>query len=74
MSETPSIIAKILAAPKTHRVLVTYADGRTRHFDCHSEAAAKNHSVGERRKIGRALIDRETGATVQVITVDILKL
>ncbi len=72
MSNVPPIIARVLAMPKTHRVLVTYADGRTRHLDCHSEAAANNHAIGERRKVGRDLIDRDTGATVRVVSVDVL--
>ncbi len=30
--------------------------------------------VGERRKIGRDLIERETGATVRVVSVDVVAL
>ena len=30
---------------------------------------AENYAVGEKRKVGRSLINRETGATVEVIDV-----
>ncbi len=68
---TNPLITAALAMSKTHAVVTTYADGRVRRFDVRSEAAAENHAVGERRKIGRDLIDRETGLTVRVINVTV---
>lgn len=68
------LIEAALAAPKTHSVVTTYADGRVRRFDTRNLASAENHAVGERRKIGRSLIDRATGRTVQVISVEIERL
>lgn len=64
-------IAAASAAPKTHRVVTTYACGKTRTFDSRSEACAENFAVGERRKLGRDLIDRDTGATVRVVSVGV---
>ena len=58
-----------LAAPKTHRVVITYAGGKVRTFDTRSLSTAEGHAVGERRKIGRDLIDRMTGDKVRVVSV-----
>jgi len=66
------LIAAALAAPKTHAVVTTYADGRERRFDTRNAGSAENHAVGERRKIGRDLIDRNTGATVRVVSVEVV--
>ena len=66
----PLILAR-LAEPMTHRVTTTYADGATRTHDTRSATAAENFMVGERRKIGRQLINRDTGATVCVVSVDV---
>ena len=66
---THALIAAALAAPKTHVVVVTYADGRVRRFETRNEASAENHALMERRKVGRDLIDRMTGKTVRVVSV-----
>lgn len=71
MSPTNPLIAAALAMPKTHRVVTTYADGTTRQHETRNLASAENHAVGERRKIGRDLIDRETGNTVRVVSVTV---
>lgn len=71
MSGTLDIIAAALAAPKTHATLTTYADGRVKRFETRSLASANNHAISERRKIGRALIDRDTGNTVRVLSVTV---
>jgi len=63
------LIARAQAMPMTHRVTTTYADGATKIHDTRSEGAAENFATGERRKIGRELIDRETGAEVMVVSV-----
>lgn len=68
------LIAKAAAAPKTHAVLTTYADGRVERHETPSAATAENWAIGERRKIGRDLISRATGATVQVVSVDVVSL
>lgn len=62
----------LLAAPMTHAVIVTYADGTARHREARSEAAANNGAVGERRKIGIPLVDRFTGASVMVVSVEVV--
>ena len=58
-----------LAHPLTHRVATLYASGEVKTHDTRSLGAAENFAKGERRKIGRDLIDRDTGKTVQVIAV-----
>ncbi len=60
------LIAAALAMPKTHRVVTSYACGKVRTHETRSHASAENHAIGERRKIGRPLIDRDTGETVIV--------
>ena len=66
------LIAAALAAPKTHKVVTTYADGRIREFPTRCVASAETHATGERRKVGRDLIDRATGRTVRVILVEVM--
>lgn len=68
------IIARVAAMPRDWRVTTRYADGRVRTFDTRSEASANNHAITERRKIGRNLVDRETGATVRVVEVEVGKI
>lgn len=60
-----------LARPLTHRVTTVYASGVTKIHDVRSLGMAENWAIGERRKIGRDLISRETGETVRVIAVTI---
>lgn len=66
-----ALITAALAAPKTHAVVTTYADGRVKRFETRNEASAETHATGERRKVGRELIDRDTGNTVRVVSVDV---
>jgi len=63
------LINSALAAPKTHQVITSYACGKVRTHQTRSEQTAEMHAIGERRKIGKDLIDRETGETVRVISV-----
>jgi hypothetical protein len=53
----------------THRVTTEYLSGDLRTFEVRSADQAANHSVLEIRKIGRDLVDRETGKKVRVIAV-----
>lgn len=69
MTDAVAMIQAALAQPKTHRVVTTYLDGWTRTHETRSAVTAENHAFGERRKIGRKLIDRDTGKTVQVVSV-----
>jgi hypothetical protein len=71
---TASLIARMQARPNRLRVQTTFVDGSTRHHDVATMGQAENYATGERRKIGRDLINRETGATVRVVSVDILPL
>lgn len=72
--ETAALIARMQARPNTLRVQTTFVDGSTRHHDVATMGQAENYATGERRKVGRDLINRETGATVRVVSVDILPL
>jgi len=67
-------IAAQLATPKTHKVVTTYADGRVREFETRSEQTAENHAVLDRRNIGRDLISRETGETVRIVSVEVVRI
>jgi hypothetical protein len=68
------LITATLAMPITHSVVTTYADGAIRTHGTRNAAAAENYAVGERRKIGRDLISRETGEKVCVVSVEIAPL
>ena len=65
-------LAHILAQPITHNVVVTYRDGTSRSLGVRGEKAAENNARGERRLIGRPLIERETGRTVHVVSVEVV--
>lgn len=65
------LINRTLAMPHTHAVVTKYADGNGRRFTTRSAGSAETHAVGERRKIGRDLIERDTGKTVRVVSVAI---
>lgn len=58
-----------IARPLTHRVTTLYASGDVKTHDTRSLGAAENFAKGQNRKIGRDLIDRETGKTVRVVAV-----
>jgi len=63
-------INRAMALPKDWRVTTHYADGSAKTHDTH-QAGAQNWAIGERRKIGRDLIDRATGNKVRVVSVTI---
>lgn len=71
MNNVPPSLAAALAAPKTHKVLTLYECGKVRDHQTRNLASAENYAIGERRKIGRALIDRESGKEVRVCSVTI---
>jgi len=71
---THPLIAAALAMPKTHAVVTRFADGAERRHETRNLASANTHAVGERRKIGKDLISRETGETVRVVSVDIIEI
>lgn len=72
--QSAALIARMQAMPKAYRVLTTFVDGTTRHYDVATLGQAENYKVGESRKIGRDLINRDSGATVRVVSVEIVKL
>lgn len=74
MNSPHPLVSAALAMPKTHAVVTTYECGKVRTFETRNLASAETYAVGERHKIGRDLIDRETGKTVRVASVDIVKI
>ena len=66
-----AFIDRRIAAPKRYCVTTTFADGTSRARDTETLGQAKNYATGERRKIGRDLLSRTTGATVRVVSVEI---
>ncbi|MEZ2132489.1 MULTISPECIES: hypothetical protein [unclassified Sinorhizobium] len=64
-----ALIARRLAAPKKFEAVTLYADGTAKSHKAETRAQADNFAAGERRKIGRSLIDRATGEKVMVIDV-----
>lgn len=67
--EIAALIATRLTAPKKFEVVTLFADGTSRSYKTETRGQAENYAVGENRKIGRSLINRETGATVVVTDV-----
>lgn len=74
MTEIHTLIARALAAPKRFAVVTRYASGVEKRHGTASLAQAENWAIGERRKIGRNLISRDTGETVRVVSVEIVSL
>jgi len=70
----PASLLAALAAPKTHCVLAVYESGKIYQFDCRNVESARSHAEAWTRKIGRTLIDRESGANVRVVSVSVLTL
>jgi len=64
-------IQALLARPKNFRVSTHYADGRVKNHDVHSFGQAQNWAAGERRRVGRDLVDRVTGKVSRVVDVAI---
>lgn len=64
-----SKLEALAAAKRDWRVTTLYADGSVKTHDSHTRAGADNFAIGERRKIGRNLIDRANGKTVRVVDV-----
>lgn len=74
MSELPPSLLAALAAPATHVVRTCYESGKVRRLETRNAASAASHAERERRKVGKSLIDRLSGATVRVVAVDVLSL
>ena len=74
MTTVHPLIASALAQPMTHVVITTYADGLVKRHETRGINSAENYAIGERRKIGRDLISRETGNHVRVASVEVLAL
>lgn len=70
MNALDTIISQ-LAKSMTHRVTTYFEGGRIYRHDVRSAAAAENWAIGERRKIGKTLCNRETGDEVKVIAVTV---
>lgn len=72
--DTAALISRMQSMPKAFAVVTRFADGAQRRHETATEGQARNYAIGESRKIGRELINRDTGASVRVISVDVVKL
>lgn len=72
--QTAALLSRHLSMPVAFAVVTKYADGSERSHNTATEAQAKNFAIGERRKIGRELINRDTGKTVRVTSVEVVTL
>ena len=72
--ETTALISRMQSMPKAFAVVTRFADGAERRHETATEGQARNYAIGESRKVGRDLINRDTGASVRVISVDVVKL
>ncbi len=68
------ILNKRLAAPKQWKVVTTYADGSVREHLTETRGQAETYVAMTSGKIGKTLIDRETGEKRTVISIEIEKL
>lgn len=48
-----------LAKPMTHAVITRFADGFEKRHETRCERSAENFAIGERRKVGTALVRRD---------------
>lgn len=62
------------SAPKVWRVVTRYSDGSEMVREMPLEAMARNWEIGERRKMGRELIERATGIKRRIESVMVEKL
>lgn len=69
---TNALINQMMAMPKTHKVVTTYDNGTVKVHETRGLSSAKNWAIGESRKIGRALVDRNTMNVVRVVSVEIV--
>ncbi|NTZ60010.1 hypothetical protein G6L24_06760 [Agrobacterium tumefaciens] len=72
--EIANLIATSLAAPKKFEVVTLFADGTSRSHKTETQDQAENYAVGEKRKVGRSLINRETGTNVRIAAVSVASL
>ncbi len=63
------LIQKRLEAPKNFRVVTIYRDGATKAFEVETMGQAENYATGQRRKVGKELIDRFSAKRVMVVNV-----
>lgn len=68
------LLNRVAAMPHTHVVVTRYMDGAERRHETRNIQSAETFAIGERRKIGRDLISRETGKTVRIVAVNVLPL
>lgn len=71
LNSTLALLDRLAKGPKPFAVVYRYADGNERCVPCHSRAAAESHLEGNKRRIGRDLISRETGKTVRIVSLTI---
>ncbi len=72
--EIANLIAARLTAPKKFEVVTLFADGTSRSHKTEKRGQAENYAVGEKRKVGRSLINGETGTNVRIVAVYVASL
>ncbi|UXR90945.1 hypothetical protein [Agrobacterium tumefaciens] len=72
--EIANLIAARLAAPEKFEVVTLFADGTSRSHKTETRGQAENYAVGEKRKVGRSLINSETGTNVRILAVYVASL
>lgn len=72
--EIAALIDRMQSMPKAFEVVTLFADGTSRSHQTATLGQADNYAVGEKRKIGRALMNRDTGDIVSVVSVEVAAL
>lgn len=67
--DTTARLEALAALPKTWRTRFTYESGDVRDVGFPSQAMAERHAERYQSRIGKPLIDRETGATVRYVRI-----
>jgi hypothetical protein len=71
MIDTIARLEALASDPKPWLVTTTYQCGKVRMLRQPREAMARNYAAREAGKVGRELIDRETGQLVRIVAVDV---
>lgn len=71
ISQTINRLESLANGPKPWLVTVTYQCGKVRTIRQPREGMARNHAAREAGKIGRDLINRDTGQLVRIVAVQV---
>lgn len=74
MADIRARLEALAAAPRTHRVTMTYACGKVRTYDARNADEAEAFRMREALAIGKNKIERDTGAKVRMISATVAKI